>query len=314
MIAFVAGGYDMEIAGLLLNQILIMFILMCAGYVLYRVKFISDQGSKDMGKILLYLVIPVVIIKNFMIERSGENVSALISSVLVSCIAMGIAVLVSYVFFGKRDGVANFSSSFSNAGFIGIPLITATLGEGAVFYISMMIVLINALQWTYGVYVMSGDRSVMKPKNIITNPIVIAVVIGLVLFINGIQMPVLVTDVFDLVSGLNTPLAMMVSGVYLAQCDLLGMLKKKNIYFVSFVRLILIPLVTLAVFALLPVGNETIRMAVLIAAACPVGSNVAIFAQAYNSDYRSAVEQVCMTTILCLLTLPFVVMAATMVL
>ena len=187
----------MEIAGLLFQQILIMFILMSIGFVFYKIKFISDQGSKDMAKVLLYLVIPVVIVKNFMIERSAENVSALLSSVVVSLIAMGLAILVSYVFFGKKDGVANFSSTFSNAGFIGIPLISATLGEGAVFYISMMIVLINALQWTYGVYVMSGDKSVMKPKNIITNPIVIAVVIGLVLFVSGIQMPVLVTDVFD---------------------------------------------------------------------------------------------------------------------
>lgn len=297
----------MEIAGLLFNQIVIMFILMSIGFVFYKIKFISDQGSKDIGKILLYLVVPVVIVKNFMIERSAENISALISSVVISIIAMGIAILVSYVLFGKRDGVANFSSSFSNAGFIGIPLISATLGEGAVFYISMMIVLINALQWTYGVFVMSGDKSVMKPKNIITNPIVIAVAIGLVLFVSGLKLPVLVTDVFDLVSGLNTPLAMMVSGVYLAQCDLLAMFKKKNIYVVTLVRLILIPALTLLVFALLPVGSATIRMAVLIAAACPVGSNVAIFAQAYQSDYRSAVEQVCMTTILCLLTLPLVV-------
>ena len=304
----------MGIAGLLLNQIIIMFILMCIGFVFYKVKFISNQGSKDIGKILLYLVIPVVIVKNFMIERSAENVSALIHSVIISLVAMGIAILVSYVFFGKKDGVANFSSSFSNAGFICIPLISATLGEGAVFYISMMIVLINALQWTYGVFVMSGDKSVMKPKAIITNPIVIAVLIGIILFISGIQLPVLVTDVFDLVSGLNTPLAMIVSGVYLAQCDLRAMLAKKNIYVVSLVRLVVIPLITLLAFVLLPIGNETIRMAVLIAAACPVGSNVAIFAEAYHSDYRSAVEQVCMTTILCLLTLPLIVAIAGMVL
>lgn len=304
----------MEIAGILLNQIIIMFILMCIGFVFYKAKFISDQGSKDIGKILLYLVIPVVIVKNFMIERSAENISALLSSVFISLVAMGIAILVSWVFFGKKDGVANFSSSFSNAGFIGIPLISATLGEGAVFYISMMIVLINALQWTYGVFVMSGDKSVMKPKNIITNPIVIAVFIGICLFASGIKMPSLVSDVFDLVSGLNTPLAMMVSGVYLAQCDLPAMLRKKKIYIVSFVRLVLIPLLTLAVFALVPVGGVAICMAVLIAAACPVGSNVAIFAQAYQSDYRSAVEQVSMTTIFCLFTLPLVVTVAGMVL
>lgn len=300
----------MEIAGLLLNQIFIMFVLMCLGFVFYRIGFISDQGSRDIGKILLYLVIPVVIIRNFMIERSTENIDALVSSTLISIVAMAVAIIVSWTVFGRKDGVSNFSTSFSNAGFIGIPLISAALGGNAVFYISMMVVLINVLQWTYGVYVMTGNREVMKPQKIAVNPIVIAVAAGAVLFLTQIQMPVIVTDVFDLIAGLNTPLAMMVSGVYLAQSDLKAMLFRKKIYAVSFLRLILIPMLTLLVFRFLPFGSSTVKMAVLIAAACPVGSNVAIFAQAYHADYRSAVEQVCMSTILCLITLTGVVLAA----
>lgn len=300
----------MNITGLLLNQILIMFILMLLGYILYKVHFITDQGSKDIGKILLYVVIPVVIIKNFMIDFTAENISALIDSTLISLIAMAISVLISYFIFKRKDPVSNFSSAFSNAGFIGIPLITAALGENAVFYISMMIVLINILQWTYGIFIMTGDSGVMKPSKILTNPIFIAVVIGLIMFITQISLPSTVTKVFDLVTGLNTPLAMMVSGVYLAQSDLVAMFKKKNIYIVSVLRLFIIPLITLLVFYFLPFGNTTIKMAVLIAAACPVGSNVAIFAQAYDCDYRSAVEEVCMTTIFCLISLVCIVSLA----
>lgn len=300
----------MEIAGLLLNQVFIMFVLMCLGFGFYRIGFISDRGSGDIGKILLYMVIPVVIVRNFLIERSAENVEALISSTLISLIAMAVAVGVSWAVFGRKDGVSNFSTSFSNAGFIGIPLVSAALGGNAIFYISMMIVLINVLQWTYGVYVMTGNREVMKPQKIAVNPIVIAVGIGVVLFVTQIRMPVIVTDVFDLIAGLNTPLAMMVSGVYLAQSDLKAMFFRKKIYVVSFLRLILIPALTLLVFRFLPFGSSTVKMAVLIAAACPVGSNVAIFAQAYQADYRSAVEQVCMSTIFCLFTLAAVVLAA----
>ena len=300
----------MNISSLLLNQIIIMFILMGIGYILYKVGFISDQGSKDIGKILLYLVIPIVIINNFMIEFSAENVEALIHSTIISLICMVIAMIVSYVFFGKKDGIANFSSTFSNAGFIGIPLVQATLGSSAVFYISIMIVLINVLQWTYGVFIITNDSSVMSIKKIITNPIVIAVIIGLLAFVLQIRLPNTITTVFSHITSLNTPLAMIVSGVYLAQSDLKAMLVNKKIYLVSLMRLVIIPLITIIIFKFLPFGSIELKLAILITAACPVGSNVAIFAHAYNKDYHSAVEQVCMTTILCLITLPIIIMLA----
>lgn len=300
----------MGVSVLLLRQIVIMFILMSIGFIFYKIKFISDQGSKDIGKILLYLVLPVVIIKNFVIERSAENIEIFIHATLISLVCMLTAMIISYLFFGKKDGVANFSSSFSNAGFIGIPLVEATLGSKAVFYISMMIVMVNALQWTYGVWIMTNDASVIKPKKIITNPIIIAVFAGLLIFLLQIPMPSIVSSIFGTISGLNTPLAMIVSGVYLAQSDLVKMLKKVNVYKVSLTRLVIIPIVTLLIFKILPFGSLDLKLAILIAAACPVGSNVAIFANMYNKDYVSAVEEVCMTTILCLITLPIVITMA----
>lgn len=303
----------MTLLYLLINQIGIMFIMMAIGYAFYKIKFISDQGSADISKILLYLVIPVVVVKNFMIERSAENVQILIDATIISAVAMGISMLVAHIFYGK-NGVANFATTFSNAGFIGIPLISATLGEEAVIYISIMIVLINLLQWTYGVYTIAGDKSVMNPAKVIKNPIVISVVIGLALFFLEIEMPSFVTTIFTNIANVNTPLAMILSGVYLAQTNLLGMIKKKDNYMVSLVRLIIIPLITMIVFKFLPFGNETIKLAILIAAACPVGSNVAIFASAYNKDYKAAVEYVCMSTVGCLITLIAVVYVASMVL
>lgn len=300
----------MGVSGLLLKQIVIMFILMGIGFIFYKIKFLSDQGSKDMAKMLLYLVIPVVIIKNFVIERTAENIEMLIHATVISVIAMVIAMVVSYIFFGKRDGVANFSSSFSNAGFIGIPLVEATLGSKAVFHISIMIVLVNLLQWTYGLWIITDDASVIKPKKVLTNPVIVAVFIGLIVFLCEIPMPEIATTVFGTIAGLNTPLAMMVSGVYLAQSDLVKMFKKKNVYLVSLVRLFVAPLVTLLIFKVLPFGTIDLKLAILITAACPVGSNVAVFANMYDKDYVSAVEQVCMTTIFCLLTMPFIITLA----
>ena len=299
----------MEIGILLLKQIINMFVLMCIGFVFYKKKMITDQGSKDMGKVLLYLVIPVVVISNFCIARTPEKVTELLHSALISVAAMAAAIVISHLFFGKRDGVACFSSAFSNAGFIGIPLVTAVLGSQAVFNISVMIVFVNALQWIYGVYVMTGDKSVISPGKIIKNPIVLAVAFALIIFFSGAgaYVPSEVKGLFSIITGLNTPLAMMVSGVYLAQSDLAAMFRKKKTYIVSLFRLVIIPLVTLVLIKFMPIGTTEMKLAILIAAAAPVGSNVAIFAQAYNKNYTEAVEQVCLSTVLCLVTLPVMI-------
>lgn len=176
----------MEIAATLFAQIALMFLLMMAGTLLFKTGKISPQGSKDMGSILLYLVIPAAIINSFLVERTPENLNALWQSALISAMAMLIACLISWLFFGKRDGIACFSAAFSNAAFMGIPMIQAAIGAEAVFFISMMIVLVNALQWTFGLYVMTGDKSAMSPGRLKTNPVILAVIAGLIILLTGI--------------------------------------------------------------------------------------------------------------------------------
>ena len=270
----------------LIKQVIIMFVLMSVGYVCYKRKLISDQGSKDIGNILLYVAIPVVIVSNFHVERTVEKTQSFFYSILFSFLAMVIAIAVSYFLYHKKDGVAEFSAAFSNSGFVGIPIIQAVVGSHAIFYISMMIVLTGVFQWTYGVFAISGDKSVMNPRKIITNPVVIAVFIGLIIFFGNISLPQMITNIFSIISGLNTPLAMIVSGVYLAQSDLLGMLRKKEVYVVSFVRLLLIPVITVFAFKLIPYDNIDMLIAILLAAACPVGSNVAIYAQQFDKPQK----------------------------
>ncbi|MBR5340568.1 MAG: AEC family transporter [Erysipelotrichaceae bacterium] len=304
----------MEIVKILLVQVLIMYILMFIGYMAYKKKMLSDQGTKDIGKILLNIAIPIVVISNFCVEKTPEKTAELFSSLLISLVCMLLSIVVAFLFFHKKDRIGEFATAFSNAGFIGIPLVQATFGEHAVFYISMMIVLINLLQWSYGVYTITDDKSYINLKVVAKNPIVISVMIGLLVYFSGISMPTIVTKLFTIIGNLNTPLAMLVSGVYLAQSDLLNMIRKKSIYYVCLARLIIVPLVIMCVFKFLPLGNTTIKMAILLAAACPCGSNVAIFAQQFNKDYKKGVEYVCISTLLSIVTLPLVILLASIIL
>ena len=171
----------MGILIILLKQIIIMYILIFLGYYCYKKKLVTDEGSKDIGKLLLNIVIPVVILSNFCVRKTAETTKELVYSILISLICMIISVLISIFIYHKKNRIDEFSSAFSNAGFIGIPLVQATLGDHAVFYISMMIVLVNVLQWTYGVYTITDDKSYINIRKITSNPIVIAVIAGIVL-------------------------------------------------------------------------------------------------------------------------------------
>ncbi len=304
----------MEIVTVVIRQVIIMYILIATGYYAYKKKLISDQGSKDLGKILLNIAIPVVIISNFCVERTPEVVRDLLSSALISLICMAIAIAVAVFIYHGRNRIDEFSAAFSNAGFIGIPLVQSTLGAGAVFYISIMIVLINLLQWTYGVFTITDDKKYINARMVTKNPIVIAVAIGVVIFALNIRMPAIVSSVFSIISGINSPLAMMVSGVYLAQSDILSMIKKKDVYLVSAVRLLLIPLVSILVMKVIPFGSLTLKLAILLAGAAPVGSNVAIFAAQYGKDYKRGIENVCVSTLLCIISLPLIVYIANLIL
>ena len=89
-----------------------MFTLIAIGYLFFKKNMITIQGSADMGKVLLYLVIPVVIVNSFWIERTQEKTMELLYSILLSIVAMGLSVLIGYLFFGKKDGISAFSSAF----------------------------------------------------------------------------------------------------------------------------------------------------------------------------------------------------------
>ena len=160
---------------------------------------------------------------------------------------------------------------------------------------------------------LTGGRGKLSLKKVITAPFMIAILIGLFFYFSGIAMPHILLQCVNFLAGCNTPIAMFTIGIYLAQTSAAAMFKKKVLYGVSAVRLILIPLVTLALLSLLPAAYTEMKMAILIAAACPVGSNVAVYAHLHDRNYPYAVETVVISTILSLISIPLLVALAQMV-
>ena len=303
----------MEIVALLLRQNLIMFLYLLIGYLLYKNKLLTSAGSGELGKMLLYVVMPVAIVKSYIQDYSREMLLGFLISFAAAALALALSIAVSALVFRKRDTVRQFGAAFSNAGFIGIPLVQMTLGDGAVFYVASFVALLNLLQWTYGVLIMTKDRSAIRLKKLRTNPILIAFLIAMALFFLPVKLPAALAGMVSTIASMNGPLAMIVLGAYLAQLPLAELVKDKNTYLCTAVRLLLIPALTLLLLCLVPDQYRVIRMAVLLAAAAPVGSNVAIFAQLYGENYRNAVKDVCLSTLGSILTMPLILALANLI-
>jgi predicted permease len=148
----------MEIMQILFKQIFLMFIYMMIGFTLYKKKMITKQGSKELATLLLYVILPMAIIKPFMIEFDYDKLVGLGKSFVIAVVALALSMLVAKLIFGKKHPMENFCAAFSNAGFIGIPLTQMALGEEAVFYIAIFVALLTVLQWTYGVMIISEEN------------------------------------------------------------------------------------------------------------------------------------------------------------
>ena len=297
---------------ILLRQIAIMALLMAVGIYLSRKGFLSPQGTKDLGAILLRIIIPCVIVKSYITTYSRERLLELALSAGLALAAFILAMGIAYLVYGKRRRIENFASAFCNAGFIGIPLAQAVIGDEGVFYMAASVALLNLFQWTYGVYIMTDRRDSISAKTIAKNPVVIAIVIGIALFLSRLPVPGIVTSTLGYIAGMNTPVAMILMGTYMAKLPWRNLLDKRAYGCVLF-RLVIIPAVVLLVFWALPISNQNVALAAYLAAATPVGANICVFAQQYDCDYEFSVVTVCLSTVLSIVTVPLMVSLAQMV-
>lgn len=295
----------MEMVLILVQQILVMVAMMLIGVALVKTKMVNETGVGQMSSIAMYVATPAVIIQAFAIEYDPEQ---LINGLWVSlffAVALLLSAFIGLLVCGRADRVGQFAVIFSNTGFVGIPIITSLLGPEYVFYITMTMAVGTFVLWTYGIYLMSGDLSQISFKKIVTNPAVIALAVGLILFFAPIHLPAMVDQVLTGMGNLNTGLGMLVLGANLGSSNIGLMIMDVRLYKASFLRLVVVPLVVLATLFLMPVPKE-IRMVMLIAEATPCGAVTSMLAQMFGGDYQYGTGLVIMTTLLSMLTMPLV--------
>lgn len=293
----------------MITQVVAMFLMMVIGAVLYRGQLVDNAGSKQLSNVALYVATPAVILQSLATTFDAAKMAAGAACMALSFIFTLVSAGVARLYFRDRQRAAQLGITISNMGFMGIPLVQSVLGEEYVFYISACMAGQVPLIWSYGIWLISQDTSKISLKKIATNPSIVAVVVGIVLFCCSIDLTGVIKVTAQDMGNLNTGLAMLVMGIYLAQTDLRSLVRDRNLYAACALRLLAVPAIVIAVMVLLPL-DPIVKLVVVIALSTPCGTVSAMFPQMFGGDYRFGAGLVSVSTLLSLVLMPLVLAAS----
>ncbi len=293
----------------MITQVVAMFLMMVIGAVLYRGQLVDNAGSKQLSNVALYVATPAVILQSLATTFDAAKMVAGAACMALSFIFTLVSAGVARLYFRDRQRAAQLGITISNMGFMGIPLVQSVLGEEYVFYISACMAGQVPLIWSYGIWLISQDTSKISLKKIATNPSIVAVVVGIVLFCCSIDLTGVIKVTAQDMGNLNTGLAMLVMGIYLAQTDLRSLVRDRNLYAACALRLLAVPAIVIAVMVLLPL-DPIVKLVVVIALSTPCGTVSAMFPQMFGGDYRFGAGLVSVSTLLSLVLMPLVLAAS----
>ncbi|MBR2151679.1 MAG: AEC family transporter [Clostridia bacterium] len=292
------------------SQVLILFSLMMVGLVFGKLKIFTDDGIKQLTKLLFTVVTVCIIIHSFVsVEFSSKRLNEMLYMFLTCLIATTLGFVFTLPLYRKttvaRRSALKFASVFSNCGFMAIPLAQGLFGEEGVFLVSIFMCTFQILIWTLGIYIINQGKGGISVKKIFLNPGVIGIVIGIALFFLRIKLPYIIASPVGFMADLNTPLAMVITGYYLKNLKL--KLDKEDIYvgICCLLRLAVIPLLTFGIMYLIGLRGTLLCCAVLPAAA-PSASNTTLFSVMFGGDGDYASRVVSVTTLLSLFTIPLI--------
>ena len=294
------------------QQVLILYLIVAVGFAADKLKVFKQTTAKLSNDLLFYIITPCVIIQSFMnMTFDVKTVKSLGIAFLCMAGTLTMGMLISIPFFNKsgdNKAIFKYAVNYGNMGYMALPLCQAMLGNEGVFYCSAGVVAFNIFSFTHGIWVMTKSKgnSSFDFKKLIFNPGVISVLIGMPFFIFDINLPQVFDTAIGHVSNLNTPLAMLFFGTYIANTDLKNMFKLKENYLVALLKLLALPAIMLGIYKLVGVSG-TLLSACMISASVPSANNTVMFSAKYGKDTGVASQVVAFNSGLSVLTIPLMV-------
>lgn len=290
-----------------------LFLLLVLGFVLFKCHIFDEYTNKKISALIVNVASPMLIISSIAgVEGNDKNIVFLM-------IGAGILMYIGFIILGKiinrifpfpkKDWpVYECMVVFANTGFMGYPVLLDVFGQEAVFYASLIHMAFNFFVYTYAIMCLTkGDDSEFKLnfKQLLT-PGIILIFVGIFIYLFDIQLPSVLMDTINSVGSLTAPLSMMMIGSSLAVYPIKDSFTDCRSYVFAFVRLIIVPFVTMIVCRLLHI-NPYYANITIITNAMPVGSMVLMLATQYNANVKIVTRNIVVSTLLSVITIPIVV-------
>ncbi len=298
----------MDLAIITMQQVMILFFILLTGYASVRGKLLKMESKKAFSELLMNVVVPAMVLDSYMVEFEESVFSNLLLTFALGALLHTVAVVVTFIVTRKKKGadaaIFKFACILSNAGYMGFPLIRALYGEEGLLYASAFVTIFTIYLWTVGYGLVSGEVDKKRMiRSICTQPSMIAIVLGLTIYIGRIPIPELIAKPFDLVGSMNTPLSMMITGMMIAGSDVKRMISDRRQLQVVLIRMFLIPAVSFLVLKCVGLQSMVINV-VLLLEACPTAAVTSVMAVQFGHDEELAAGAVVITTFLSIFTLP----------
>lgn len=300
-----------------LNVIATIFFLLAVGYIIQKIGIVDDVSSNRLSQLIIGIAQPMLLFSSLIgMDYSPDTARSGFRMLLFGiCVHAFMAVFSFLACKWIRDlnerKITEFAMVLGNCGFIGFPIFESLFGDEGLFLGAFFVISFQLTLWTWGLMIFARKRSDIKVnlKKIFINKGTVPCAIGLVFFFVGNPLPEFVKSGCDYVASLCTPISVLITGALIATKPIKEFFTLPKLYYLSFMKLIILPILVCAVMALLNFDNNTIIFCT-IAAAMPSAAVATMFGSIYSISPSYASQAVGFTTLLSIGTMPLVMLIA----
>lgn len=299
-------------AGIVLQQMVIIFLLIMTGYTAYKKGFLQGDVSKGISALVVNVCNPALMLRSAFNRDTSVTYESLLLAVAGGAVLYGILLVVSYFLprllrvEEKWRNQYSLMCIFGNNGFIGIPLTAAVLGDQAVIYVAVIIAYFNLVFYTIGIRLADGEKGKVHLKDFL-NIGNISIILMVIIFIVQPKLPVVLTSAIDYMADTTTFLAMVVTGISLARTKLLDIFTQRKMYVFIAIRFLVVP-VLIGILLRPFISDSTVFGVLVLMAAVPAANLPLMRVEEKGGDGQILSIGIILSTILSLVTIPLVVL------
>lgn len=307
-----------------LNQMVFLFAFILIGYFLAKFKVVPHGSAGILAKLENWLFIPALVMQtfigNFTVSNLGVTWKLFVFGFIIDAVVIPLAIVSARI--AAKDSytrkICIYGLCFSNFAFMGNAVVNAIFPDVFYEYIVFTLTLwIPIYLWGVPALLVSDGekKSLASRLKSFVNPMFIAMIIGMIIGITGLDLPSSVDSVISTSASCMSPIAMLLTGFTVAEIDIKKTLSKLSVYTISVLRLIVYPLIAIGIFAIIPLDiPDSYVICAVCSIAMPLGLNTIVIPAAYGKDTSVASGMALISHILSIITIPVIFMLLRMIL